>query len=231
MVTAEAAADAVPGSYTATITGSDAATGTLTASTTLTITVTGGSPAIALSNSGNLSIAAGATTGNSASITISPSNGFSGQVNLSCSVSTSMSNPTDPPGCTIPASVTISGTTAATANVTVTTTAPSSTTAFAPMLFGGGATLAMVLFFGVPARRRAWRGMLATTLKATLGVMAAVLVVSGIGCGSAVHPTTSSGTGSLSPGTTPGAYVVTISAADAATGNIKATTTVNVTVN
>ncbi len=223
-VTAEAGASAVPGNYTATITGQDLATGTLSATTTLTITVTGsGTPAIALSNSGNLSFAPGAATGNSATITVTPSGGFSGQVNLSCSVTTTVSNPTDPPVCQLPASVTISGTTAATATLTVTTTATTSTAGLVPILFaGGGTTLAMVLFFGVPARRRAWRTL--------LGGLAAVFIVSGIGCGSAVHPSTQSG-GTVAAGTTPGAYVVTISAADAATGTIKATTTVSVTVN
>jgi hypothetical protein len=224
-VTAEVGSSAVPGNYTATITGQDLATGTLSATTTLTITVTGsGTPAIVLSNSGNLAIMPGAATGNSATITISPSNGFSGQVNLSCSVTTTANNPTDPPVCQLPASVTISGTAPTTATLTVTTTAPASTAALVPILFaGGGTTLAMVLFFGVPARRRAWRTL--------LGALAAVFVVSGIGCGTAVHPSTQSGNGTATPGTTPGAYVVTITAADAATGTIKATTTVNVTVN
>ena len=221
-VTAEAGSNAVPGTYTATITAQDLATGTLSASTTLTITVTG--PGLVLSNSGNLALAPGATTGNSATITITPSNGFSGLVNLSCSVTTTVTNPTDPPVCQLPASVTISGTTAATATLTVTTTASSSTAALVPILFaGGGTTLAMVLFFGVPARRRAWRTL--------LGALAAVFIVSGIGCGTAAHPSSQSGNGTATAGTTPGAYVVTVTAADAATGTIKATTTVSVTVN
>ncbi len=233
MVTAEVGSGAAPGNYTATITAHDAATGALSATTTLTITVTGGgSPGIALANSGGLAFAAGATTGNAATITVSPSNGFSGQVNLTCSVTTTISNTTDAPGCLLPASVTLSGTGSATAILTVTTTAPTSASTIAPVFFaGGGAALAMVLFVGLPARRRAWQNLLTTALKTTLGVMAAVLVVSGIGCGSSSHPSTTSGTGSLSSGTTPGAYVVAITATDAATGTIKATTTLNVTVN
>lgn len=197
--------------------------------TTTSVTVTGsggGNPAIALSSSGNITVTAGASTGNSSTITITPSGGFTGGVNMTCSVTTSISNPNDPPTCAISSPVTISGTTAGTATLTIATTAPTTSTAVAPLgkfFLGGGATLAMLFFFGVPARRRAWR--------TTLGVMAlsamAVLFATGaIGCGSS-----GGGGGKTIPGTTAGAYTATVSAADAATGKITATTTVSITVN
>ena len=224
-VTAEVASSAPPGSYTATITAQDASTGTLAASTTLTITVMGGTPAIVLSNSGSLTITPGATSGNTAIITVSGSNGFSGPVNLSCSVATSLSRPTDPPACELPSSVTIGSGPAATATLTIATTAPSNA-AVVVFFAGGGATLAMLFFPGVPARRRAWRSVLGG-LAAVCGIF---LAGAGIGCGSTAQPSTQSGSGSANSGTTAGAYVVTITAADAATGRIQATTTVTVTV-
>ena len=218
------------GSYTATVVASDVATGKVTSQATVTVTVTtgggGGNPAIALSNSGAITVNAGATTGNTSTVTVTPSGGFTGAVNLTCAVTTSISNPNDPPTCGINTSpVTITGTTAGTATLTIATTAPSTSTAVAPLgkfFLGGGATLAMLFFFGVPARRRAWR--------TTLGVMAlsvmGILFVAGTsGCGS------SGGTQTTIPGTTTGEYTATVTGTDAATGKITGTTTVSITVN
>jgi len=191
------------------------------ASTSNTISFTVAAPAtgIALSNSGSITVARGATTGNTAKITIQPSGGFTGSVNLTCAVSTSITSPSSLPTCAVTTPVTITGTTAATATLTVNTTAASAalTRPLEQFLLGGGATLAMLLFFGIPARRRAWRTMLS---------ILAILVIGGaIGCSS------SGGGGSKSTGTTPGAYTVTVTGTDAATGKITATTAVSVTVN
>lgn len=193
---------------------------------TFTVTLSGGGtssgPSIALSNSGAITVTPGATTGNTSTITVTPGGGFTGAVNLSCSVTTAIVNPTDPPTCTLSASsVTISGTTAATATVTANTTGSSSSALdvllkrfLAP---AGGAALAMVLLFGIPARRRGWRML--------FSVIAVILVISAAGCGG------SSGTKTTNPGTTAGAYTVTVNGADAATGKITSSTTVTLTVN
>jgi hypothetical protein len=210
------------GTYTVVVTGTDAATGTVTSNTTVTVTVSASAnPAIALTNSGNITVAPGATSGNTSTITVTPSGGFTGAVNLSCAVTTSITNPFDAPTCSVPASVTISGTTAATATLTVTTTAATSGALTKPLdrfFLGGGATLAMLFLFGMPGRRKPWRGMFA---------LVAILLVGGaIGCGG------KSGTGTTgSKGTTAGAYTVTVTGKDAATGQITSSTPVTLTVN
>jgi hypothetical protein len=87
-----------------------------------------GSTSFSLSNSGALTIAAGATTGNTATITVTPANSFSGSVALTCAVTTSVSNFVSEPTCDLsPSSVSISGTTAETSTLTATTS--STTTA------------------------------------------------------------------------------------------------------
>lgn len=210
-------------------TGSDTVTATYsgdtnyaTSSTTLALTVTSGSSSgISLSNTGNITVTHGAISGNTTTINVTPAGGFTGQVNLSCTVTTSLSSPNDPPTCSVTTPVTITGTTAATATLTANTTA--STAALDRPLerffLGGGATLAMLLFFGIPARRRAWRGML--TLVAILFIGAA------IGCGGG----SGNKGGGGNSGTTPGAYTITVTGSDVATGKVTATTTVTLTVN
>jgi len=190
-------------------------------STTVAVTAPGssGSAAIALTNGGNITVAPGASSGNTSTITVTPSGGFTGGVNLSCAVTTGIDNPTDPPTCSVPASVTISGTTAATATLTVTTTAASSAALAMPQLFlGGGATLAMLFFFGVPGRRRAWRGLFM--------LVAIALVGGAIGCGNHTNTTTGGGHN----GTTTGTYTVTVTGKDTATGQITSSTAVTLTV-
>lgn len=195
-------------------------------SSSFTLTQQGG-PDIALEESGAINVAPGATTGNTATIFIAPSNGFTGVVNLTCSITASPAGANEPPTCTIPASVSLSGTGAVTAMLTLNTTASSTTTAHetAPMfLAGGGATIALVLFFGVPARRRTWRTL--------FGLIALASAVSLTGCGGkagTISPP-SEQTGSANPGTSAGAYTVTVTGTDAATGTITASTVVAVTV-
>jgi hypothetical protein len=93
---------------------------------------------------------------------------------------------------------------------------------------GGGAALAFVLFFAIPARSRAWRAL--------FSLLAVGFLLSAVGCGSSEVNSRSGGGGSggggsASRGTTPGPYNLIVTAADAATGKITATTTVSLTVN
>ncbi len=74
-----------------------------------------------LTNSGNISVAL-SSTGNS-TITVTPANSFTGTVNLTCAVTSSPSNPTSPTCSLSPTSVSITGTTALTSTLTVTTAA------------------------------------------------------------------------------------------------------------
>ncbi len=175
-----------------------------TSTTTLTITGpsgTSGSPSIALTNSGTISVPQGSTSNNTSTITVTPGGGFAGAVNLSCAVTTTLTNPDYPPTCSLPGSVTISGTTAATATLTVTTTAPTTSALQSPLdkfFLGGGTTLALVFFFGVPGRRRAWRTSLSIT---ALGIVALIAIAGTTGCGGGGG---GGGGGHTTPGTTTG---------------------------
>ncbi|HKO10397.1 MAG TPA: Ig-like domain repeat protein [Acidobacteriaceae bacterium] len=205
----------------------DANYSAITGTASVSVTVAPATPAFSLAGTA-LSVARGATSGNTSTITLTPSGGFTGAVNLACTVTTSITNPNDPPTCTVTSPVTISGTAQATSTLTVKTTAATTATLHNPLekfLLSGGATLAMVFFFGIPARRKAWRGVLT--------VIAILLIGSAIGCGGGGNGSAGNqggGSGSGNPGTTPGTYTVTVTGTDAATGKITATTTVTVTV-
>ena len=80
---------------------------------------------------------------------------------------------------------------------------------------GGGAVLALLMFFGIPARRRSWRSMVgAVVLMVILGAMA--------GCG---------GGGNQNLGTTAGTYTFTITATGSPAQGSGDTTTFTVNVN
>ena len=167
-------------------------------------------------------IAPGATS--TATITVSSANGYAGTVTLTCAL-TSPTSLTAPPTCSVTSGspVTLSSTiTVGTAIVTIYTTAASSAALAYPKLpgkgsglfgAGSGALLAMLLFFGIPARRRSWRSMLGVLLlMATLGSLAA--------CGGGSTTTTQS-----NPGTSAGTYSFTVTG----TGNDTNKTTETVT--
>lgn len=216
------------GNYNITAKYSGDASFNASTSSAISFTIAAASPAITLGSSGNITVSPGATTGNTATISVTPSGGFTGQVKMTCAVTTAISSPNDPPTCSVTTPVTISGTTAATATLTANTTASTSGALNRPLdrfFLGGGATLAMILFFGIPARRRAWRGMLSVVAVAILFIGAAV------GCGGGGSSGGGGGGGGGNSGTTAGAYTITITGADAATGKVTATTTVTLTVN
>jgi hypothetical protein len=225
-LTVGSAASTNSGAYVITVTGVDAATGKLTSTTAVDVTINGGTaaapPGFALANSGSITIAPGATTGNTATISVTPSGGFTGAVNLLCTIAAASGSPAMPPTCSIPSSVSVAGTTAASATLIINTTA--GTTAKSTERFlsrGGAAVLALVFMFGVPRRRRRWMSYFA---------LAIVLVsIAGIGCGSSGSGS-SGGSPPKQSGTTAGTYTATVSATDAATGKITASTTVTVTV-
>jgi N-acetylneuraminic acid mutarotase len=121
----------------------------------------------------------GATTGNTSTITLTPSGGFTGSVALTAAITGSPSGAQYPPTLSFGSSspVSISGTTAGTATLTISTTAPKSAALTHPKRPGvpwyvaGGATLACLLLFGIPARRRRWQTM--------LGMLALFVALSG----------------------------------------------------
>jgi hypothetical protein len=165
------------------------------------------------SQPGSISIEPGATTGNTAIISVVGTNGFSGTVNLSCDITPIAAN--DPPSCTLsPSSVTLSGTTAQTSTLTVSTTAASSALIRPLWRPIGGTALAVVLMLFLPRKRRSWLAML------VLLAIAASLGVAGCGGGGSK----SSG----NPGTAAGTYTVTVTGTSGSTS--AAITTVTLTV-
>ena len=85
---------------------------------------------------GPITVAAGSTTGNTSTITASPSNGFAGVINLTCSVTASPANATSPITCSVPATLNVTGTRAATGTLTVSSTASTTGGAYTVTISG-----------------------------------------------------------------------------------------------
>ena len=175
-----------------------------------------------------VSVAPGATTGNTSTITMTPAGGFTGSVTLTAAITSSPAGAVAPPtlsfGSTTP--LTISGNSTATATLTIATTLgqPSQCTSSnkeergVPWYSGGGAILASVLLVGVPARRCSWRallGLLALLTIFTAGVSA---------CGGGSRQICST---AIAASTTPGTYTITVTGKS---GSTTATGTVNLNV-
>ena len=227
------------GSYTITAT---ATSGSLAQSTSIAVTVgsassTPGTPGFTLGATTPAAINAGGTA--TATITVSPNNGFLGSVALACSISPS--NLAGTPGCSItaPAAISSSSTSVA-ATLSVSTFAastatldrpanpadhlrhPENETAIAALLFG-------LPIFGVAFRSRRRRS--AITLLALAFI--AILTGASIGCGSGTNNAPAS-QATTTAGTVSGSYTVTITGTGTATGStatVTQSTTVTVTVN
>jgi hypothetical protein len=165
-------------------------------------------PYFSISNGTAISVAPGATSANTSTVTIEPWYGFSGMLSLSCSVAfLSQGTATDPPACSVPASVTLANA-AAPVTVTVSTTAAASRNERLKRfgLTTGGAALACLLLVCIPVRRRRWLALPA--------LLALLCASAGMGCGGGQ----SGGTGPPpNPGTTAGNYTITISAVSGST--------------
>jgi len=186
---------------------------------------------IAAANSGfllsgpstTLSFTSGATSGNTASITISSPTTFAGLVTLTCSITSSSA--AYPPSCLIaPTSVTLTAGGSSTAIVTITSTTaharPSqSGAASLQWSTGGGAVLAMLLCLLPVRRRRSLPSLLA------FGLLAIGLAATS-GCSSS-----SSNPGSSTQlGSSAGSYTVTVIGANSATSTVE-TTNFSLTIN
>jgi subtilase family serine protease len=188
---------------------------------TVTLTVVDALP-FTLGATTPVAITAGATTGNTSTVTITPVNGFTGIVYLSCALTASPTGAVNLPTCSIPASVNIPGTAAVTVAMTINSTASRSGGLVYPFprepapniplpnwrgwLAVCGAALIASLLFGIRGQgRRRWRLASFLFLLSVLGGLAA--------CGGG------SGNGGPVPipGTTPGNYTFT------ATGSFTAT--------
>jgi len=232
-VTSSFAAGSGAGTQVLTLTASSS---TVVTSSPVTVTVTGTSGSLSATTSIALTVTAppfGPGSGGTTTITVSTggtgtgtisvvgTNGFSGAVNLSCNVTPSNLN--DTPRCTLnPTSVTISGITAQTSMLTVTTTATSNAANGTRKLFwpsAGGTALALVLFFVFPKRRRDWLAL--------VGLLALVASIGAIGCGSSGSSSGNSGGGGTS-GTAPGTYTITVTGTSGTINAIVGTITLTV---
>lgn len=164
----------------------------------------------------------------SATITATPSGSYTSTgITLTCSIAP-LTGGHDTPTCSAGAPIVVTAG-VATGTVTVNTTAPSTLVrkriAKAQLsnkewLGAGGAALACVLLFGIPARKRYWKSLLGV-----LVFMAALGALSGCGGGGGGGGTVTQ----TDPGTTAGAYTVTVTGTDAA--GVVETTTFTLTVN
>ena len=216
------------GSYTVNVTAADAATGKVTATDPIALTVTGTGAAEMISFAPAPTTATVSSPGQSGTSTLSvTSNYVGGKINFGFVLATAPSNAqtTYNPACTAPALTTVSG--VATVTATCTTTAATSGSLNYPKTHdktrwyegAGGAALACILFFGIPARRRGWRSM--------LSLLVILVTMAGVGCGGGGGSPSGGGTA----GTTTGTYTYTVTGTDAATSTTTASGTVTVTVN
>ena len=224
-LTVSSATSTTAGAYAITVTGTS---GAITMKTIVNVTVSAYvAPGFALTNSGALTISApGASTGNASTITVTPSGGFTGSVALTAALASSPAGAADLPtfsfGATSPVNITGG---AASGTLTISTTAATTGALSRPgwrrgiPWAGGGASLALVLLFGIPRRRRRWIGV----LRAIVLLCFVAGAMSSCGGGGS-H----GGGGTGNAGTTTGNYTVTVTGAS---GSIEETTTVSFTVN
>ena len=188
------------------------------------VTVTASAFALAAATPAAIAPGASATS----TITATSSTAYSGTITLTCALTTSPSGASLLPTCSTSGGGTITmsaGTASGNGSVTVATTAATAAMkrpnvgSWAEA--GSGAVLALLVFFGIPARRRGWRAMLgAFVLLATLGSLAA--------CGGGGS---SGGGGGGNPGTTAGSYVFTVTGTGSDPAKTTQTATFTVVVN
>jgi N-acetylneuraminic acid mutarotase len=180
--------------------------------------------------SGAASMTPGQSAANSTRVTVEPLGGFTGSVALTAAVTSSPTGAVNLPtlsfGTTSP--VNIASDAAETATLTINTTAAQSSPCSAANRKpesassdeGAGLAVAFVLLLGIPARRRNWRKMFG------LWILTALFAGGILGCGGG-----GSGGGTciatVQPGTTAGAYQVTVTGTS---GSLKETSTFTLTV-
>jgi len=192
-----------------------AATGTTSGSTSPTVTAS----AFSLAASTPAAVASGSPA--TSTVTVSTATAYSGTVTLTCALTTSPAGATHLPTCSGGSStITLGGgTTSGTATVTVSSTTNSAmarpeNNGFGRGWAGSGAVMAILFFFGIPARRRRWLSM--------LGVLTLMVVLGGLSaCGGK----------STSSGTTAGSYTFTVTGTGSPAETPVPTTTFTLTIN
>jgi hypothetical protein len=233
-------------SATASITGATAATAPLTIQTTsgttagaytLAITATSGGSAIATTTiqltvdaatvpasfalaGSSVTISSVGSSGSS-TITVTPSGGFTGQVNLTCAEVSAPTGAASDAACSLgsQSSLTVTGTSPVTATMTITTTSTSAAfrSARPGALIPAAAGIAVAgLLLWIPALRRYRIALMSLILLAAGSFMVT-------GCGGSSHSGTNQPSGA-------GNYTFTVTGKDSATGTIVNSATVTVTV-
>lgn len=180
-----------------------------------------------------VTVTPGTATGNTSTITITPTNGFTGSVALSATVTSSPAGAVYPPtlsfGTTNPVSITGGG--AGMATLAITTTASSTGAAVYPnrptglwLSEGGAAVLACFVIFGASAMGGSARRRRGQPLFVMLALII-ILVGGALACGGGSSG--NGGGGQKLSGTTSGSYTITVSGTS---GSITQTTTIALTV-
>jgi hypothetical protein len=216
-------AETTSASYTSTVTATDAATGKLTASTSLTFTVvTAGTFTVSATNA---TVSSPGQSGSS-TVTITPSN-YTGTIKFNCVQATGPSgaNSADGPICSVPAA-TVTGASPVMVTATFSTTAATSgAVSFPPLWYraGGGVSLACLVFFGVPGRRRRAAAM--------ISLLAFLTLTAGLACGGGGGSSSSTPPPVSNPGTTTGTYTFTLTGTDSVTSTVTSQTSISLQVN
>lgn len=219
-LTVKTTTSTTPGAYTFQVTGKSGSL-TVTGNVSATVNAVVGPNATFTLGDSAASTPASVAPGGTAtdSVTVTAVDGYAGTVTFACAQTSGPSNASgDAPSCVFTtAAVGMGSTTTFTVN---TIAAVASSELSLPKAggkgrgwtgAGGGAVLALVVFLGIPARRRSWRSMLGMlVVLAALGNMTA--------CTSGGGGTTNPG----NPGTAAGTYVFTVTGTGTPTPSVAA---------
>jgi trimeric autotransporter adhesin len=206
----------------------------ITTTTSATASSSSFSPDAQVTVTGTVTASSGAPPTGSVyfpTITVTPSNGFTGTVALACAFTSNAV--TSPATCSLsPTSVDITTSGALTSTLTINTTGATPAQKQVNKLFWpstSGAAVAFLLFFLTPRRRPHWPGM--------LGLLVVFAGLTGVGCGrsggnggsvAGSNGGGGGGTGAGNTGTTAGSYTVTVTGTS---GSASQMTAVTLTVN
>jgi hypothetical protein len=156
------------------------------------------------------------------------SDGYGGTISLTCALTSQPSGAVNLPTCSGGTISLTGGGVQTNSYLAVVSTTATSASIGQPVFPGlarlGGATLAFLVFLGIPAHRRGWRSL--------LGVLIVLFVFAGLNaCGGSGGGGNGGGGGGNTSGTTPGSYVFTVTGTGNPPVTPAPTTTFTVTVN
>lgn len=164
-----------------------------------------------------VTLASGAATDNTSLVTVLPANGFAGTVSLTAVISSAPQGATNLPNLSFGSTtlVTLSGTTAATATLTITTISSQAGSCVASKdlpqgtkWYSGGAVFACLLLLGFGSKRRRFRAL--------IGLFAFLAIVAG-GISACSGSPKLACTNAAASGTPTGSYIITITGTSGST--------------